>query len=349
MSILTIDLGKVKSVACVFEAATGAHRFETIGTTPSEVLGLLERERPERVVIEIGSSAGWVCDLCREIGVEVLVANTNGEAWRWRTVKRKSDRDDALKLARLTVLGQLPTVHVPPPGMRAWRELIGYRHALVVRRTAVKNSIRSILMRRAIAWPAGPAGWSKESLAELARMSAADEEAWRAMLREELMHLSSVEASLARMEAQLDAISARDERTALLRSIPGVGPRLAETVVAVIDDPHRFKSGKQIGCYAGLTPRRFQSGSMDRQGKISGAGHELLRSLLVEVAWLGRRWNPWMKGVYERALRGGPTRKKIAIVALARRLLVVCWAMLRDKTPWRDADAGLEASPPSMA
>jgi len=119
-----------------------------------------------------------VCDLCRKIGVEVLVANTNAVAWRRRMVKRKNDRDDALKLARLTVLGQLPTVHVPPPGMRAWRELIGYRHALVVRRTAVKNSIRSILMRRAIAWPAGPAEWSNESLAKLARMSVGGDEAW---------------------------------------------------------------------------------------------------------------------------------------------------------------------------
>lgn len=336
MRILAIDLGKVKSVACVFEVATGSSRFEAIGTTPSEVLRLVERERPERVVIEIGSSAGWVCDLCRELGVEVLVANPNGEAWRWSSVKRKSDRDDALKLARLTALGQLPTVHVPGPGVRAWRELIAYRHALVARRTAVKNSIRSILTRRALAWPAGAAGWSLAALAELGAMSMGGGEAWRAMLREELAQLSNLEASIARVEEHLEKIAENDERVALLRSIPGVGPRLAETVVAVIDDPRRFGSGKQVGCYAGLTPRRFQSGSMDRQGTISGAGHELLRSLLVEVAWLGRRWNPWMKGVYERVLRGSASRKKIAIVALARRLLVVCWAMLRDGTAWRE-------------
>ena len=99
---------------------------------------------------------------------------------------------------------------------------------------------------------------------------------------------------------------------------------------------HRFASGRQVGAYVGLAPRRYQSGSMDRQGRISHRGDALVRSLLVEVAWLGRRWNPWMKAVYERALHGTPSRKKIAIVALARRLLVVCWAMLRDGTRWKD-------------
>ena len=148
--------------------------------------------------------------------------------------------------------------------------------------------------------------------------------------------MARLRESIARVEQELAGVAEQDERVALLRTIPGVGPRLAETIVAVIDDPHRFKSGKQVGCYAGLTPRRYQSGSMDRQGRISGAGHGLLRSLLVEVSWLGRRYNAWMKGVYERALRGTGSRKKVAIVALARRLLVVCWAMLRDGTRWRD-------------
>ena len=129
------------------------------------------------------------------------------------------------------------------------------------------------------------------------------------------------------------------EGATLLRTIPGVGPRLAEAVAAWIDDPGRFANGRQVGCYAGLTPRRYQSGSMDRQGRISGQGNALLRSLLVEVAWLGRRHNPWMRMVYERALRGSPSRKKIAIVAVARRLLVVCWAMLRDRRPWRDPES----------
>ena len=75
---------------------------------------------------------------------------------------------------------------------------------------------------------------------------------------------------------------------------------------------------------------------MDRQGKISGHGNVLLRSLLVEVSWSGIRYNRWMRETYKRVLRGSPSRKKIAITAVARKLLVRCWAMLRDKQIWHD-------------
>jgi transposase len=248
MSILAVDMGKSKSVACIYQKVDGEHRFQTITTTPSAVLDLMERVRPERVVIEIGPAAGWVCDMCRELGVAVQVANTNHEAWRWRNIKRKSDRDDALKLARLSFSKELATVHVPVPRVRAWRELIGYRHALVARLTAVKNSIRAILTRQALTWPAGQAGWSKTALADLEKMSRAGQDLWQLMLREELEQFKQLRASIGRMEEQLEELSAKSESVALLRTIPGVGPRLAEIIVAVIDDPHRFGSSKQVGC-----------------------------------------------------------------------------------------------------
>jgi len=123
----------------------------------------------------------------------------------------------------------------------------------------------------------------------------------------------------------------------LLRTIPGVGPRLAEIAVAMLDDPRRFRSAKQVGSYVGLTPRQFQSGDQDRQGRISHMGNNLLRALLVEVGWVGLRYNPWMRDVYERVRRGSPVRKKQAIVAVARRLIVRCWAILWDGTPWDPA------------
>jgi len=117
---------------------------------------------------------------------------------------------------------------------------------------------------------------------------------------------------------------------------------LAEAVAAFIDEPGRFETGKQVGSYAGLTPRQYQSGSMVRQGKISGQGNKVLRSLLVEVSWLGLRHNKWMNQTYHRILRGSESRKKIAITAVARKLLVRCWAMLRDGQPWRDSEITVE-------
>lgn len=97
------------------------------------------------------------------------------------------------------------------------------------------------------------------------------------------------------MEKRLDAYAAKNQYVKRLRSVPGIGLRLSEIVVAVIDDPKRFKNGRQVAAYAGLVPRVFQSGSVDRKGRITGAGNRYLRSILVEVSWLGLRINPWMK------------------------------------------------------
>jgi transposase len=74
---------------------------------------------------------------------------------------------------------------------------------------------------------------------------------------------------------------------------------------------------------------------MDRTGGITGAGNRYLRSILVEVSWLGLRTNPWMKQVFDQVCRGCRSRRKIAIVAVARRLLICCWAMMRDDADWK--------------
>jgi len=303
---------------------------------------LIEQTKPERVVIEICAQAGWVGDLVRAKSTALQVANTNEAAWSWRKVKRKTDRDDALKLARMSAMNQLPTVHLPEHGVRQWRSILHYRQTLVARRTSVKNRIRSILEAEAIRLPSGKTGWTRVQrlrLREMARSweEASMEELWRAELQEELDHLEQLEASLKRVEAKLDTLAALDPRVKQLRTIPAVGPRLSEMVVAVIDNPHRFRSGKEVGSYVGLTPRHFQSGQMDRQGRISGRGHKDLRKLLVEVSWIGLRFNPRLRAVFDRTCRGMKKRRKIAIVATARRLLIWCWAMLRDGTAWKTA------------
>ena len=113
-----------------------------------------------------------------------------------------------------------------------------------------------------------------------------------------------------------------------------VRPRTAEAVVAYLNDPKRFRSGKQVSAYGGLVPRQYQSGEDDRRGRISKRGPAVLRKLLVQCAWAALRYNPWAAAIYKRLSRG-KARKKQAIVAVARKLLVRCWAMLRDGVPWR--------------
>ncbi len=337
VKILAIDVAQQKSVAGLYTSTSGQIGYRTVPTTPQALHELILETSPDRIVIEVGPQAGWICDLVRAMEIELQVANPCHEAWRWRKVKSKTDRKDALKLARLSAMNQLPLVHVPSPEVRQWRELIQYRSSLVARRTAVKNSIRAILIRRGLTMPGGKSGWTKRSLEQLHELATDDDGAsWRTILAEELRQLEQVQDAITRIERELDRTANADHRVRQLQSIPGVGPRLSETIVAVLDDPHRFRRGREVASYVGLTPRQFQSGTMDRQGRITGAGHRLLRSLLVQVAWLGVRTNPWMRAVYERVCSGSATRRKIAIVAVARRLLIRCWAMLRDGTRWKE-------------
>jgi len=339
MTILAMDLGKSNTVVCFYDSETGEHKYQRIRTRPEYIESVVKKVSPGRVVFEICSCAGWVYDIVCQLGIEVQVANANTQAWRWKNVKRKTDRDDALKLARLSAMNQLPTVHMPKAQVRRKRALIQYRQRLVKRRTQIKNNIRSILDKEGHSMPKSKSGWTLGSISKLRQMSLSIDDCglddlWRGQLYVELRLLESIEKCLSEVTDKLDTMCKSDDQIKRLRTIPGVGGRLAEAIVAFLDEPERFASGKQVGCYVGLTPKQYQSGSMDRQGRISGQGNHLLRALLVEVSWLGLRNNVWIRETYKRLLRGSASRKKIAITAVARKLLVRCWAMLRDERDW---------------
>ena len=120
----------------------------------------------------------------------------------------------------------------------------------------------------------------------------------------------------------------------LLETVPGVGTRTAEVIVVHLFDARRFRSADEVSAYAGLVPRQYQSGETDRRGRITRRGPELLRSALVECARCGLRYNPWARATWLR-LQGNGLSKKKAVVALARKLLVRCRAILRTGRPWQ--------------
>ena len=342
MTILALDCGKNKSVFVDYHTGAGGRReFGKVPTRAAAIHDLLVERRPDVFVLEAGPDAGWICDVAQALGIATKVANTNDERWHWKQSKRKNDRMDALKMAQIEEMGSLPTVHVPEPKVRQWRSLIRYRHGLVDRRTAIKNSIRATFERQGQRLPAGHRAWTAAGIKQwrtearpLAGCSMP--ELWRGTLHEELAQLESLQDRIAAVEARLDELAAADKRIERLKTAPCVGPRLSELVAATLDDAGRFDNGKQVGAYAGLTPRQWQSGQRCVEGHISRMGNPILREVLVEVCWLGIRSNPWMKQVYEDVRRGSDKRKKIAIVAVARRLLVRLWAMLRDGTTWRE-------------
>ena len=224
MRLMTIDLGKFKSVACLYGGEDDV-TFRTIETRPQAIHDLLVVWAPERLVIEVGTVSGWVYDVATALGVEVQVANPNTEGWRWRRVKRKTDRDDALKLARLSAAGQLPMVWMPKQQVRQWRSLIHYRHALVSRRTAIRCSIRSVLDMQGLRVPMKAKAWTEagvELLRTLAKpaLDCCPAELWRGQLEAELTLLVQLQAQIRLIEAKLDSLAEADVRTTRLRTIP---------------------------------------------------------------------------------------------------------------------------------
>lgn len=340
-TILAIDLGKAKSLFCWYQEES-SYELKTVASTPQAFHDALAEQKVDRVVIEVCDMAGWVMDLCRTLGLGIQIANVNTQGWRWKNVKSKTDKTDVLKLARLSVMDQLPLVHLPDRPTRRWRSLILYRHKLVERRTAVKNSIHALLVAEGRAMKGGRDAWTEASMKALRRLAmpieqcVSKDDLWAGHLQMELESLDHLQKQIDALDRQLDALGERDHRVIRLMTIPGVGPRLGELAAAILDDPHRFKNARQVSAYAGLVPRRYQSGQMDRSGRISKAGCGKLRKLLVEIAWGMLRHNEHGKNVFVRISKGQKTRRKQAAVALARRVLCWCWAMLRDGTDWRD-------------
>lgn len=338
MLILAIDLGKYNSMCCFFDTKTQTPEFWGTKTSRLSMTSLLENRRPDLVVMEACGPSGWISDLCHELGIRTLVCSTNEEAWAWKNVKRKTDRDDALRLAKMTVLKDLKSVHIPEPEIREQRTLIKYRKTLDRRITRIKNTIRSLFANHGIEIDSGKRAWcSGRERIDSHRKPLADcevNELWKGELDLELTQLDDLSNKLKVVEGRLEQLAAENEQTQRLMQIPGVGRKTAEALVAAIDNPHRFKNARQVSAYLGLVPRQYQSGQTDRNGRISKRGPRLLRSLLLECAWCSTRYNRWAKETYERIHGGQSTRKKKAGIALARKIAVVAWAMMRDEADW---------------
>ena len=339
-NIVAIDLGKFNSAVCIFTKSTFQSYFRTIKTTGQDMHDLFVELNPDIVLFEAGSSAGWVADLLRNLKIPFEVANTNHEAWKWNKSKKKTDKRDAKKLAMMYAYGGLPIVHMPTKAVRQKRSLVNYRQAIVKRITQSKNVVRALLQTLDIKMMSGKNAWTQKGIDYLSEIAKPFDDIedmdhlWQGQLYTELQILQEMTAKPKVVTKKLDKLGADDKKVSVLQTIPGVGPRVAEAVAAIIDDPRRFKSAKHISSYAGLVPEKHDSGQTKRNGRITGNGSGTLRALLVQISWLGLRYR-WIRNIYDRIRRDSKTRSKIAIVAVARHILVRCWAMLRDNSQWR--------------
>jgi transposase len=325
------------------------NRFEVRGSRAALVEELRKIPGPFAVCFEASCGYGALHEELSKWAVTVKVANAGKTHLIFRS-KRKNNRVDAEHLAKLLYLDEVPAVHVPDRDVRAWRKTIEFRQRLLAERVRVKNRIRALLREQGICPPR--ALWSGKGIAWLEAL-ALDEAS--ALQRDLLVaDLKEAAAKVARVDKYLKTISDKHPGVSLLRTIPGVGPRTAEALVAYVDDIRRFGRVKSVACYFGLVPCQDASGDVNRLGHITGDGPATVRKLLCEAAWTAVRSNATVRAYFERVMRNDPQRKKIAIVATAHYLVRVAAALLRSGECWRDAGTSATAEmnkscPPGIA
>ena len=338
MIILALDLGKFNTMCCIYNSKTRKHEFINATTERTYLTTLLKKTKCDLVVMEACGPSGWINDLAISLGHKTLVCSTNEDAWKWSNVKRKTDKDDALKLARMAAMGELKPVHMPSEAHREFRSLVKYRKTLDGRICKMKCTIRAWFVNHGIVIDKGEKAWhTGRTRINSFRKPISDcttNELWKGELDIELTQLDALTTQMDLVVKRLEEIGKTDPRIQRVRTIPGVGPRTAEILVACIDDPNRFANGRQVSAYFGLVPRQYQSGETDRNGRITKRGNPLARTILVECAWASLRYNPWAKGVYDRICGKQKTRKKKAAIALGRKIAVLAWALLRDGKDW---------------
>lgn len=322
MATIGVDLGDKRSHFCVLDEAGEIVEEGCVSTTAGALARKFKGLDRHRIVIETGTHANWVHDLLASFDHLVVVANAR-KVRAISTNERKCDELDARMLAQLGHADTrlLRPVEVRPAQVRRDMLLIRARDAIVKAQTLMVNSARGLAKSTGERLPAS----SARSL---------HKKSW-GVLEDELAPMKAV---LERVCEQIKVFEKRIKevatksypQSALVRQVAGVGPINSLYYVQTIGDVRRFKDGGAVGAYFGIIPRRDQSGRRDPQLGITKCGDELGRRLLVQSAQyiLGphgpdtdlRRFG------LKLAARGN---KKRAIVATARKLEVLLFALLR--------------------
>jgi len=293
-----IDVHQRSFAVCILDEHGKTVKQMKIQGTLAKLLDVLRSiQEPFAVCFEASCGYGHLHDSFGKVAKRVVVAHPGHLRLIFRT-KKKNDRVDAKKLATLLFLDQVPTIHVPSVDVRSWRSLIEFRHRLVAKRTRVKNALRAVLRGHGVEQPLGHKLWTRDGVAWLAAVELPTRQILlqRDVGVEELQHIGT---QIKRVEKELNAIADGSPGVFLLRTIPGVGARTAEAVVAYIDRADRFARNKQVGSYFGLVPSQDQTGDRNRLGHITREGPSTVRKLLTEAAWQGIRRSPHIRSFFE--------------------------------------------------
>lgn len=332
MNFVGVDLHKQTISVCVMVKEAGkrkvAKRARMQCKDTEQIRSFFEQLGAFQVVVEATSSYEWFLLLIEDLADRCVLAHPK----KLRVIaesKHKSDKIDAQVLAEFLLLDHIPEAYRPSPRIRQYRVLVRHRHWLQGRITSVKCKLRHKLAHYNADIAALFTRRGQEHLADLA-MSGADRfecDALTAQLGWLQEQLGDVEAAL--RDFAKTAPAAEREARAVLETFPQVGVVTIDVVLSELGDWRRFRSAKRVVAYAGLDPGFRESDRKRKQLPITKEGSRLLRWALIETAWrLVRTYQRW-KTVFEKLKRNTGSQKK-AIVAVARRVLCVMYAMLRE-------------------
>ncbi len=318
-----LDLGDRWSLYCVLDEAGQVILEQKLPTTPEAMRQAFEKMPRSRIALETGTHSPWVSRQLAQLGHEVIVAHARNVRLIGES-RRKDDRIDARTLARLARIDPQLLSPVQHRSAKAQVHLtvIRARAGLVSARTALVNAARGLV--KSYGERLRKCGTQQVSREMAAGLSAELREALEPLLRE----VESLNERIKEYDRRIEQIAKKDyPEVELLQQVKGVGELIALTYVLTLEDPHRFRKSRDVGCFLGLRPGRRNSGQSEPQMHISKEGDRYLRTLLVQGAHyvLGpfgedsdlRRWGQKL------AERGGKNAKKRAVVAVARKLAVL--------------------------
>ena len=331
----------------------GGEKLSKHSVRGSDVAGLLERfarlkEKarartgkvfPIIVIQEAGLDGFWIHRVLQSEGIESHVVDPASVATSRRRRRAKTDRIDGEALVRALLAYKrgeprvCAMVKAPTPQEEDRRRVCRERKVLIVERVQHVNRVKGLLFCQGIT---GYKPLQRDRRERLEELQTGDSrplpDHLKAQLRRELDRIELLMEQIKAVEAERDALLAREHAVALapaamLLDIKGIGPEFAGILWAEGLFRH-FANRRQVAAYAGLAPTPWQSGSVDREQGVSKAGNPRLRTTLIQLAWLWVRHQPrsalslWFE---ERVKRNGGRLKKTMIVALARKLLVALW------------------------
>lgn len=344
MVYVGLDVHRKRTQVAILDDAGQQLANRNLPNEPGELTPLLAALDPGTpVAFESAYGWGWVAELLDDLDLEPHLAHAKN-CKAIASARLKNDKVDARTLAHLLRADLLAEAHIAPTEVRDLRRILRHRATLVRFSTRLKNRVHAVLADDGVALP-GPL-WSTPGRDWLADLELP--EAKRVVVNDCTRLIDDVGAITARLEQDIHAAAKQDQRVGALTSIYGIGDITAMTLVAEIDDVSRFASPRKLCAWAGLTPTVRNSDTKVRHGHISKQGSVWVRWVMVEAAHIAKTKPPFAAPFANIARRRG---RKIATVAIARKLLTKCYFVLKDvnvrqtETPERVSAPGeLEAT-----